>query len=56
MKKIILSILLITTFLFSQNLEYSMEDYNPTSPTYELNVWYPEYSNYITIHYFSTQG
>jgi len=42
--------------LFSQNLEYSMEDYNPTSPTYELNVWYPEYSNYITIHYFSTQG
>ena len=36
--------------------QYSLEDYNPTSPTYGLNVWYPEYSGYITLHYFGTQG
>ena len=37
-------------------LEYSLEDVNTTSPTYNLNVWYPEYSEFITLHYFSTQG
>tara|TARA_B110000116_G_C16752513_1_gene544075 strand:- start:1211 stop:1381 length:171 start_codon:yes stop_codon:yes gene_type:complete len=36
--------------------QYSLEDYNPTSPTYGLSVWYPEYSGYITLHYFGTQG
>jgi hypothetical protein len=36
--------------------EYSVQDYNPSSPTYGLNVWQPEYSNYITIHFFSSQG
>jgi len=36
--------------------QYSLEDYNSTSPTYGLNVWYPEYSGYITLHYFGTQG
>ena len=36
--------------------EYSLEDYNSTSLTYGLNVWYPEYSGYITLHYFGSQG
>ncbi len=49
-------ILSISSFVFAQNLEYSMEDFNSTSPSYGLNVWYPEYSSYITLHYFSTQG
>ena len=33
-----------------------MQDYNTTSPTYGMDVWYPEYTDYITLHYFSTQG
>ena len=51
-------ILLILSF-FSYtlcNYEYSLEDYNTTSPTYGNNVWEPEYLDYITMHYFSTQG
>ena len=36
--------------------EYSLEDYNSTSPTYGLDVWNPEYSGYITLHYFGSQG
>ncbi len=54
--KILIPIILFLNLAFSQDLEYSMEDYNSTSPTYGLNVWYPEYSDYITLHYFSTQG
>ena len=53
MKKYIL--LLSFGFIFC-NLEYSLEDYNTTSPTYGLNVWHPEYTDYITLHYFSSQG
>ena len=53
MKKYIL--LLSLGFIFC-NLEYSLEDYNTTSPTYGLNVWHPEYTDYITLHYFSSQG
>ena len=48
-------ILLLTSFVFC-NYNYSVEDYNPTSPTYESNVWEPEYLNYITMHYFGTQN
>ena len=48
-------ILLLTSFVFC-NYNYSLEDYNPTSPTYESNVWEPEYLNYITMHYFGTQN
>ena len=48
-------ILLVTSLVFS-NYNYSLEDYNPTSPTYESNVWEPEYLNYITMHYFGTQN
>ena len=54
MKKILL-ILSFTSYIFC-NYNYSLEDYNPTSPTYESNVWEPEYLNYITMHYFGTQN
>jgi len=40
----------------TDEFEYSLEDYNSTSPTYELDVWNPEYSGFITMHYFSSQG
>ena len=52
----ILTIAVFTSFLFSQELQYSMEDYNPSSPTFGLNVWFPEYENHITLHYFTSQG
>ena len=48
--------LFIIGFIFCDDFEYSLEDYNTTSPTYGLNVWQPEYSDYITLHYFSSQG
>ena len=54
MKKILL-ILLFSSYIFC-NYEYSLEDFNTTSPTYGNNVWEPEYLDYITMHYFSTQG
>ena len=54
MKKILL-ISLFSSYIFC-NYEYSLEDYNATSPTYGNNVWEPEYLDYITMHYFSTQG
>ena len=54
--KIILSALLFTGILFSQELEYSLEDKNSSSPTYGMDVWFPEYEDYITLHYFSSQG
>jgi len=55
MKKF-LFILLVSGFIFSDEYEYSLQDYNSTSPTYGLDVWNPEYSDYITLHYFSSQG
>ena len=54
MRKYLL-ILLFTAFIFC-NYQYSLEDYNATSPTHGNNVWEPEYLDYITMHYFSTQG
>ena len=54
MRKYLL-ILLFTAFIFC-NYQYSLEDYNATSLTYGNNVWEPEYLDYITMHYFSTQG
>ena len=53
---IILPVFLLTSFLFSQEFQYSMEDSNSSSPTYGSNVWFPEYENYITLHYFTSQG
>lgn len=55
MKKL-LFILLVSGFIFSDEYEYSLQDYNTTSPTYGLDVWNPEYTDYITLHYFSSQG
>ena len=54
MKKIF--IILLFPVLALCNYEYTLEDYNTTSPTYGLNVWNPEYLDYITLHYFSSQG
>ena len=51
-----LFILFVSSFILSDEFEYSLQDYNSTSPTYGLDVWSPEYLNYITIHYFSSQG
>ena len=55
MKKL-LFILLVSGFILSDEYEYSLQDYNATSPTYSLDVWTPEYADYITLHYFSSQG
>lgn len=54
MKKL-LFIVLIPIFIFAQ-YEYSLEDFNSTSPTYGMDVWNPEYQDYITLHFFSSQG
>ena len=53
--KVFLLIITIITFGFTQ-YEYSLEDVNPNSSTFGTNVWYPEFSDYITLHYFGTQG
>ncbi len=42
--------------LLLSNYDYSLQDYNPTSPTYGLDVWNPEYSDFMTLHFFSSQG
>ena len=55
MKKLFI-ILILPIFIFSQDYEYSLQDFNTTSPTYEQNVWNPEYSGFITMHFFSSQG
>lgn len=52
----LLLILFTPIVLLCDEFEYSLEDYNSTSPTYGLNVWNPEYSGFITMHYFSSQG
>ena len=54
MKRMLL-ILLFPVFIYA-NYDYSAQDYNSTSPTYGLDVWNPEYSDYITMHFFSSQG
>ena len=54
MKKICLLILTLG-FVFAE-YEYSLQDYNPTSESYGLDVWDPIYSDYMTLHFFSSQG
>ncbi len=50
-------ILFISLFsLLFSNYDYSLQDYNTTSSTYGSYVSNPEYSDYITLHYFSSQG
>ena len=51
----ILILFLFQAVLFA-NYEYSLQDFNDTSPTYRDDVWLPSYSSHITLHYFSTQG
>ena len=55
MKKFIL-ILLMPVLMFADDYAYSLQDYNATSPTYNSDVWLPEYTDHITLHYFSSQG
>ena len=49
-------IFLVPAFMFADDYAYSLQDYNATSPTYGSDVWLPEYPDYITLHYFSSQG
>lgn len=53
--KNVLFLALFQVILFG-NYEYSKEDYNNTSSSYESDVWLPYYPNHITLHYFSSQG
>ena len=55
MKKLLL-IFLVPVFILCDEYEYSLQDYNSTSPTYGSDVWLPEYEDFITLHYFSSQG
>ena len=55
MRKFLL-ILIMPIFILSEDYSYSLEDFNSTSPTYAMNVWIPEYLDFITMHYFSSQG
>ena len=56
MKKIMFILYLLPVILIADEYDYSLQDYNSTSPTYGMDVWNPEYSDYITMHYFSSQG
>ena len=56
MKKFMFILYLLPIILIADEYDYSLQDYNTTSPTYGLNVWEPEYLGYITLHYFSSQG
>ena len=53
--KYFLILFLFQVVLFA-NYEYSLQDFNDTSPTYRDDVWQPSYPSHITLHYFSTQG
>jgi len=54
--KYILIIAFSLSCLLSDEYAYSLQDFNTTSPTYGLDVWNPEYSGFITMHFFSSQG
>ena len=56
MKKFMFILYLLPIILIADEYDYSLQDYNTTSPTYSMDVWNPEYSDYITMHYFSSQG
>tara|TARA_B100001123_G_C15008587_1_gene906573 strand:+ start:118 stop:288 length:171 start_codon:yes stop_codon:yes gene_type:complete len=56
MKNLLIILLSIPVFILSDELDYSLQDYNTTSPTQGLDVWSPEYEDFITLHYFSNQG
>ena len=52
MKNILVISFIIQIALSSYN--YSLMDYNTTSPTFESNVWEPEYLDYITMQYLDS--
>ena len=57
MRKLFLFLFLfIPALVICDEYEYSLQDYNTTSPTFGDNVWNPEYEGFITMHYFSSQG
>lgn len=47
--------IILSSFLLS-NYDYSLIDNNESSYTYGENVWLPNYQDYMTIHYFTTQS
>ena len=55
MKIKLIYLFILSNILFSQ-YEYSKEDMNSTSTSFGEMVWQPTYVNYITLHYFTTQG
>ena len=55
MKIKLIYLFILSNILFSQ-YEYSKEDMNSTSTSFGDMVWHPTYVNYITLHYFTTQG
>ena len=54
MKKIYI-LILVVGFIFP-DYEYSLQDFNPSSESYGLDIWDPLYSDYMTLHFFSSQG
>ena len=54
MKKIFI-LILVVGFIFPE-YEYSLQDFNPSSESYGLDIWDPLYSDYMTLHFFSSQG
>ena len=56
MNKIINIVLACFFTVLMADYQYSLEDMNSTSPTYGLDVWNPEYQDYMTLHFFSSQG
>ena len=56
--RIILCTIILISFFFSQDYDYSLEDINPTSPTYGQMIG-PSYftdQDKFTIHVFSHQN
>ena len=54
-KNILISIV-FSALIFTDEYNYSLEDLNSTSSSFGLNVWEPYYLDYITMHYFGSQG
>ncbi len=48
--------ILFPVLMHASDYDYSLQDYNSSSPSYNLDVWNPYYTDYITMHYFSSQG
>ena len=48
-RKLLYTVIVIS-LAFSQ-YDYSLEDINPNSATFGTNVWHPDFSDYITLHY-----